>query len=67
MVKIDYYDAALMTAVVATFYFYFKSQYYRMRALRRKATKSTTAHKERTAAEKSSFMAESKSSWGVIE
>ena len=39
MIKIDYYDAALMTAVVATFYFYFKSQYYRMKALRRKATK----------------------------
>lgn len=66
MATTDYQTAVAVIAGTAMLYFYCKYQWYRMKALRRKATKRAT-HKERTAEEKSRFMAESKNGWGVIE
>ena len=67
MVKINYYDVALMTAVVATFYFYFKSQHYRLKSFRRKVTRHSDVHTERTELEKKRFMKNSENKWGVIK
>ncbi len=67
MIKIDYYDAALIASVIATFYFYFKSQYYRLKSFRRKVTRHSDVHTERTELEKKRFMKNSENKWGVIK
>ena len=66
MVTNDYLTyVAMVAAGIAMVYFYIKCQYFRIKALRKKATQPIRAYKERTELEKKRFMKNSEKMWGV--
>lgn len=65
MVTNDYSTNVAIVAGAVMIYFYFKCQYFRIKALRKKATQPITAYKERTELEKKRFMKNSEKMWGV--
>lgn len=65
MVTNDYSTYVAVAAGIAMVYFYIKCQYFRIKALRKKATQPIRAYKERTELEKKRFMKNSEKMWGV--
>lgn len=65
MVTNDYSTYVAVAAGIAMVYFYIKCQYFRIKALRKKATQPIKAYKERTELEKKRFMKNSEKMWGV--
>lgn len=65
MITNDYSTNVAIVAGAVMIYFYFKCQYFRIKALRKKATQPIRAYKERTELEKKRFMKNSEKMWGV--